>query len=129
MFTKHWLFIDSCVERLEHLIIYTETRFLSQRYETKTLFWRGKERIKDATIVGCPSSRHSSGISNRADDILNLKLIETACVKSTRLTHVEGDKKETRLSLKRKVFTQVGSVSIVSPRMVDLSQRTKLCFG
>jgi len=32
--------------------------------------------------------------SNRADDILNSRLIETACVKSTRLTHVEGDKKD-----------------------------------
>jgi len=60
----------------------------------KTPFLEGSERIKDTAIVGCPSSRHSSGISYTEDDILNSRLIETACVKSTRLSHVEGGYKD-----------------------------------
>ena len=76
---------------LDHL--HRNTVFVPE-IRDKIPFLEGSERIKDATIVGCPSSRHSSGISKRADDILNLRLIETACVKSTRLTHVEGDKKD-----------------------------------
>lgn len=66
--------------------------------------------------------RHHEKFRYIGNSILNSRLIETACVKSTRLSHVEGDKIDPVEPEAHSLYTG-SSFSIVSTGMVDLSQR------
>ena len=72
-------------------------------------------------MIGCPQfTTFISNFEYIGYSILSSGLIETASVKSTRLSHVEGDKKD-QVELEAHILYAGSSVSIVSTGMVDLS--------